>query len=66
MAMTARKKTSLGYYISAGICVGLGIVFGMTDTTPEWVTQALSIIGLVATAIGIPLQVKDVEADTPK
>lgn len=59
--MTDRKKKGIGFFVSGGLFIGVGAVFTFLAATPDWVVTVMSIIGLVANALGFKIVFPDVE-----
>jgi len=59
--MSDRKKRGVGFLISGIVFVVTGGVFLGVEATPEWIAQAIAIIGLVANALGFATVFPDTE-----
>ena len=59
--MTDRKKKGVGFLISGVVFAGVGVVFMNTAVTPDWVGTAVTIIGVVANALGFKIVFPDTE-----
>lgn len=60
--MTGRKKKGIGYFISGAVFIGVGSAFMFFDATPEWVSTAMAIVGLVANFLGFTTVFPDTDA----
>ena len=59
--MTNRKKKGIGFLISGIVFAGVGIVFMSTAVTSDWVGTVITLIGVVANALGFKTVFPDVE-----
>lgn len=50
--MTVRKKKGTGFLISGAVFIIGGVVLFTTTSTPLWLPTCLTIIGMVAKALG--------------
>lgn len=50
--MSPRKKKGIGFFISGAVFLVVGFVFVSMDTTPEWVSSGISLVGLIAEFFG--------------
>ena len=55
MALTDRKKTALGFFITGLIFVAVGIIFWATAINPAWLTKGLLMIAALAEIVGIAI-----------
>ena len=59
--MTDRKKKGIGLGIGGALSIIAGVVLFVTTNTPEWVPTVISLVGLVAGALGFKIVEPDVE-----
>jgi len=59
--MTNRKKKGIGFLISGVVFAGVGVVFMATTVTPDWVGTVITLIGVVANALGFKTVFPDTE-----
>lgn len=57
--MTNRKRKGIASFVSGAIAIVLGGFFVWVDVTPDWVSQALVLVGLVADFLGFKLVYPD-------
>ena len=58
--MTDRKKKGIGLGIGGALSILAGVILFVTTSTPDWLPMVISLVGLVAGALGF----KIVEPDT--
>ena len=59
--MTARKLKGTGLLVGGIGTIGAGLVCLLTQTTPEWISIGLQIIGAIANVFGFTLVYPDKE-----
>ena len=60
--MAPRKKKGIGYLISGGVFVGVGVVMVAFTATPDWLGIVVQGIGLIANLLGFTTVFPDTEA----
>jgi len=55
MALSTRKKTAIGFWITGAIFIVVGGIIWNTSVNPNWLTIALPIVALVAEAVGVAI-----------
>lgn len=59
--MTPRKKKGVAAFVSGALFVIVGGFMMWATETPDWVGQAISIVGIVAEFLGFGLVYPDVD-----
>ena len=59
--MTSRKTKGLGFLIGGTVFIIVGTVFLGTETTPEWVSIGMILIGKLADVFGFTVVFPDVD-----
>ena len=59
--MTDRKKTGIGFGITAGVFALFAVVNISLEVTPEWVSQVVGLVSLVAGFFGFKTVYPDAE-----
>lgn len=57
MALSARKKTALGFGVTGLLFIAVGAVIWNTAVNPTWLTIAIPVVAFIADAIGIAITV---------
>lgn len=57
--MANRKQKGIAAFISGAISIVIGVFFIRGDVTPDWVSQALIVVGLLADFFGFSLVYPD-------
>ena len=57
--MTSRKKKGTGFAITGALFIGVAIAFFTTEVTPEWISTAIGIIGMIAEGLGFKIVYPD-------
>ena len=53
--MTARRITAWGFGISGALSILVGVVFFVTEVTPDWLPLILAVVGAIAPLLGIKI-----------
>jgi len=60
MALSDRKKTALGFFITGIVFVAVGAIMWFTSANPVWLQKALLIVGAVVEIIGLSVTLPQV------
>ena len=62
--LSARKRKGIGFFITAGLFVGGGVLMFATETAPDWVSTVIAVGGMIFNALGFTIVFPDF--DKPK